>query len=443
MLYGIILFIVILFCISIFDFFKVKSFQDFTVAGKNQGLMSVYLSLMTSMIGASATMGIAENVWSIGFSAFWWLGVGAIGLLLQGLFLSEKIREMDVNTLPDIADKTVGSEAKALLSVIIAVTWIGIIAAQLVSLSKLVDVVLGGANEELVIIIIAGMVILYTILGGQLSVVKTDVVQSGIIAAGVVSTLVYLFIFMGENNEIIFDNIVLLKDSFNGFDLINLFFITGGTYFLGPDIVSRNIISKDKKIAKKATILASISLAAFGVMLTLIGMWSLHNIPTLRGMNPLVYIIHNVIPTPIAILFCLALISTLLSSVDTCLVNAATIIEHDLLKKNKVWQIRVIIAVLGLLALIIALNRSDIIGLLLGAYSVYSPGIVCPLFVAIICYKKRRITKWLWYSAVIVGGIMGVLHSYLLIGPSYLPLIGMGISLVLSILSVLPNNSKE
>ena len=348
-----------------------------------------------------------------------------------------------MNTLPDIADKTVGSEAKALLSVIIAVTWIGIIAAQLVSLSKLVDVVLGGANEELVIIIIAGMVILYTILGGQLSVVKTDVVQSGIIAAGVVSTLVYLFIFMGENNEIIFDNIVLLKDSFNGFDLINLFFITGGTYFLGPDIVSRNIISKDKKIAKKATILASISLAAFGVMLTLIGMWSLHNIPTLRGMNPLVYIIHNVIPTPIAILFCLALISTLLSSVDTCLVNAATIIEHDLLKKNKVWQIRVIIAVLGLLALIIALNRSDIIGLLLGAYSVYSPGIVCPLFVAIICYKKRRITKWLWYSAVIVGGIMGVLHSYLLIGPSYLPLIGMGISLVLSILSVLPNNSKE
>ncbi len=443
MLYGIILFIVILFCISIYDFFKVKSFQDFAVAGKNQGLMPVYLSLMTSMIGASATMGIAENVWSIGFSAFWWLGVGAIGLLLQGLFLSEKIREMDVNTLPDIADKTVGSEAKALLSVIIAVTWIGIIAAQLVSLSKLVDVVLGGANEELVIIIIAGMVILYTILGGQLSVVKTDVVQSGIIAAGVVSTLVYLFIFMGENNEIIFDNIVLLKDSFNGFDLINLLFITGGTYFLGPDIVSRNIISKDKKIAKKATILASISLAAFGVMLTLIGMWSLHNIPTLRGMNPLVYIIHNIIPTPIAILFCLALISTLLSSADTCLVNAATIIEHDLLKKNKVWQIRVIIAVLGLLALIIALNRSDIIGLLLGAYSVYSPGIVCPLFVAIICYKKRRITKWLWYSAVIVGGIMGVLHSYLLIGPSYLPLIGMGISLVLSILSVLPNNSKE
>ncbi len=443
MLYGIIIFIILLFCISIYDFTRVKTFQDFAVAGKKQGLAPVYLSLMTSMIGASATLGVAENVWSIGFSAFWWLGVGAVGLLLQGLFLSEKIRDMDVNTLPDIADKTVGSGAKALLSLIIAVSWVGIIGAQIVSLSKLVKALLGGTDENFVIIIIAVVVILYTILGGQLSVVKTDMLQAGIIIVGVVSTLIYLFVFKGENNAVIFDNIFLLKDNFNGFDLINLLFITGGTYFLGPDIVSRNIMSKDKKTAKRATYLASISLAVFGIMITLIGMWSLHNIPTLMGKNPLVYIIDTVIPTPLAILFCLALISTLLSSADTCLVNAATIVENDLLKRNKVWQIRVIIGVLGLLALVIALNRSDIIGLLLGAYSVYSPGIVFPLFIAIICYKKRKIIKALWYSAVIIGGILGILQSYFMIGPKYLPLIGMGVSLVLSILSILPNNSKE
>lgn len=443
MLYGIIIFIILLFCISIYDFTRVKTFQDFAVAGKKQGLAPVYLSLMTSMIGASATLGVAENVWSIGFSAFWWLGVGAVGLLLQGLFLSEKIRDMDVNTLPDIADKTVGSGAKVLLSLIIAVSWVGIIGAQIVSLSKLFKALLGGTDENFVIIIIAVVVILYTILGGQLSVVKTDMLQAGIIIVGVVSTLIYLFVFKGENNAVIFDNIFLLKDNFNGFDLINLLFITGGTYFLGPDIVSRNIMSKDKKTAKRATYLASISLAVFGIMITLIGMWSLHNIPTLMGKNPLVYIIDTVIPTPLAILFCLALISILLSSADTCLVNAATIVENDLLKRNKVWQIRVIIGVLGLLALVIALNRSDIIGLLLGAYSVYSPGIVFPLFIAIICYKKRKIIKALWYSAVIIGGILGILQSYFMIGPKYLPLIGMGVSLVLSILSILPNNSKE
>ncbi len=443
MLYGIIIFIIILFCVSVYDFSRVKTFQDFAVAGKNQGLMPVYLSLMTSMIGASATMGVAENVWSIGFPAFWWLGVGAVGLLLQGLILSEKIREMDVTTLPDIADKTVGTGAKTLLSLIIAVSWVGIIGAQIISIAKLVEAVLGGTNEKLIIVSIAGIVIIYSILGGQLSVVKTDMLQAVIIVVGVVSTLIYLFVFKGDNNPIIFDNIILLEDDFNSFDLINLLFITGGTYFLGPDIVSRNIMSKDKKTAKRATYLASIALDVFGIMITLIGMWSLHNIPTLQGKNPLVYIIDNVIPIPLAILFCLALIATLLSSADTCLVNAATIVEHDLLKRNKVWELRLIIGVLGILALIIALNKSDIIGLLLGAYSVYSPGIVFPLLVAILCHNKRKIIKGLWYSGVFIGGLMGVLHSYFMLGPSYLPLIGMGVSLILSILSVLQNNSKE
>lgn len=443
MLYGIIIFIIILLCISIYDFKRVKTFKDFTVAGKSQGLLPVYLSLMTSMIGASATLGVADNVWDIGFPAFWWLGVGAIGLLLQGFLLSDKIRELDVNTLPDIADKTVGAGAKTLLSLIIAISWVGIIGAQIVSLAKLISVVVGAADEKLLILIIAGVVILYTILGGQLSVVKTDMVQAGIIFVGVISTLIYLMVCKGENNQDIYDNVKLLGDNFTALDFVNLLFITGGTYFLGPDIVSRNIMSKDKKTAKKATLLASISLAFFGIIITMIGMWSLFNIPVLQGLNPLIYIMDRIIPTPLAILLCLAIIATLLSSADTCLVNAATIVEHDLLKRNKIWEVRAIIGILGVVAVVIALNRVDIIGLLLGAYSVYSPGVVCPLFVAIMSYKKREIIKPLWFSAVIIGGTLGVIHSYFMVGPEYLPLLGMGISLILSVLSVLPRATRK
>lgn len=443
MIYGIIIFIVLLLIISIYDFKRVKSFEDFTLAGKNQGIVPVYLSLMTSMIGASATLGIADSVWSIGFPAFWWLGVGAIGLFLQGILLSEKIRELDANTLPDIADKTVGSSAKTLISLIIAISWVGIIGAQIVSLAKLVKVVTTGANEKLLIVIIAGVVILYTILGGQLSVVKTDMLQAGIIIVGVISTLVYLMICKGENNHYISENIKLIGDNFTGSDLVSLLFITGGTYFLGPDIVSRNIMSKDKKTAKKATFLAALSIIIFGIIITMIGMWTLYNLPTSEGLNPLIYVMDRIIPTPLGILLCLAIISTLLSSADTCLVNAATIVEHDLLKRNKIWEVRLLIGILGVASLFIALNRVDIIELLLCAYTVYSPGVVFPLFVAIMSHNKRTINKFIWLSAVIIGGLLGVIHSFFMIGPEYLPLIGMGISLLLSILSILPIAVKK
>ncbi|MBR3833942.1 MAG: sodium:solute symporter family protein [Lachnospiraceae bacterium] len=442
MLYSIIIFIILLFIISVIDFKKVRSFEDFSVAGRKQGLLPVYLSMMASMIGASATLGIADKVWDIGFSAFWWLGVGSVGLFLQGLFLSKKVRELNVTTLPDIADKTVGKGAKSLLSFIIAISWIGIIGAQIVSLAKLIKSVVNVPNENLLIIVISLVVIIYTMLGGQLSVVKTDMLQSGIIFVGILGTFMYLYLYKGENNQDVFNNMQLIDSDFGYFDLINLLFITGGTYFLGPDILSRNIMSKDGKTARNATIISAFSLALIGFIVTMIGMWTLYNLPVMHGENPLIYIMDKVIPTPLAILLCIAIMATLISSADTCLVNAATIVEHDLLKRNSIREIRVIVVIMGIAALIIALTKSDIIDLLLGAYSVYSPGIVFPLLVSIIFYKKRRINKKIWFVAVTVGGLMGIMHSYFMVGPKYLPLLGMLLSLVLSLVSVL-QSSKE
>lgn len=443
MIYSIIIFILILFTISLFDFKKVKTFDDFAVAGKKQGFWPVYLSMMVSMIGASATLGIGDKVWDIGFSAFCWLGVGAIGLLLQGILLSKKIRELDATTLPDIAEKTVGSGARSLLSLIIAISWVGIIGAQIVSLVKIIKSVAVGVEENVLIIVITAVVLLYTMLGGQLSVVKTDMLQSGVILLGIVGTFIYLYVCKEDNNQEIFNNLQLIDSRFGYYDLVNLLFITGGTYFLGPDILSRTMMSKDGDTAKRATILAAFSLALVGFVVTMIGMWTLYNVPVMHGENPLIYIMDNVIPTPLAILLCLALMATLISSADTCLVNAATIVEHDLLKRDNLKEVRLIVVIMGIGALFIAIAKTDIIDLLLGAYSVYSPGIVFPLFVAIVSYGKRTINKKVWFAAVIIGGLMGVLHSYFMVGPKYLPLLGMFLSLVLSLVSILQTSREK
>ena len=62
---------------------------------------------------------------------------------------------------------------------------------------------------------------------------------------------------------------------------------------------------------------------------------------------------------------------------------------------------------------------------------------------AIVSYKKRKINKTLWLAAVILGGIMGLINSYFMIGPKYLPLLGMGLSLVLSLVSVLQSSREK
>lgn len=438
MLIAIIIYILILVCIGIYDSFKIKEFKDYAVAGKNQSFLRVFLSMMATIIGASATIGVVERVTTIGFASFWWLGVGAIGLFFQSLLLSQKIRELDANTLPDIADKTIGTAGKNILAIVISVSWIGIIAAQFVSIAEIISVALPSVNRDILLIIISIIVIIYTIIGGQVSVIKTDSVQYCFIVIGILATVLYIFL-TGKNNTDVISKIEFFNKNFDVNDFISLLFITGGAYFLGPDIISRNLIAKDGRTAKKAAIASAITLLLFSFVITLIGLWAVVNISDekLNAQNPLIYIMNNHVPYPLEILLCVALLATLVSSVDTCMINAASIIEHDLLKRKKVKEIRLIVGTVGILGLFIALLKDDIIGLLSGAYSIYVPGIVCPLFISIWFYKKKTIRKKLWFTAVIVGGLSGILHSYMGVGSEFLPLIGMGVSCLFSILSVL------
>lgn len=423
MLVIILIYILVLMGLGIYDLFRVKDFDEFVVAGKSQGLMPVFLSLMATVLGASATIGVCDKVLEIGFAAVWWLGAGAVGLLLQAILLSEKIRNLNASTLPDTAYKLLGSGARVLLSVIISISWVGVIAAQLVSMTKIISAMLPHLDSNIILTIIGIIVIVYTLSGGQISVIRTDILQSVIIFCGVVITFIYIFSAAPANVDI-----RPLNDSFRLPDLAEMLLITGGTYFLGPDIISRNLIAYNGKIAKRAVLISAAALAIFSVIITLVGMRGASNMPSNTLVNPLIYIMNNCVPLPIAALLSLALVSALLSSADTCIINAASIIEHDILKRSNINEVRAIICIIGIISLAIAMFNTDIIGLLTDAYSVYVPGIVCPLFFAVFFHRKRALYKPLWYIAVVSGGVMGIMD---------IPITGMGISFVLSGISVL------
>ena len=91
-------------------------------------------------------------------------------------------------------------------------------------------------------------------------------------------------------------------------------------------------------------------------------------------------------------------------------------------------------------------GSGDIITLLSNAYSVYTPGVIFPLLVAIFAYKKRRLVVPVWVAAVVVGGAFGVAGAYFpeFVAKLNLPnfvesnmsLVGMGFSLIIAVLSI-------
>ncbi len=440
-------YLVVFIVIGILDIKNIKSFTDYSVAGKKQSSLAVVMTLLATVVGASTTIGITTTVYNIGFPGIWWLAFGAIGLILQSVFLSRKVREIGADTLPDLAGRIAGRPAEIIISLIIVISWVGVIAGQLVAMNSLITFALG-KSSTVIFAVTSVIVIAYTAIGGQMSVVKTDKVQLFIILIGVAICMGYLYITKGENNATILQNVELLNDQYKASNLFTQFFVIGGVYFLGPDIMSRNFIAKDGKSAKSAAWIAGVVLFAFSVVITLIGMWLRYNVTPeeMNGLGPLMYAV-SIMPKWAAILLIFGLLSAILSSTDTCIINASTIFVKDILKKESVAGVRITVIVIGLISLTLALfGQGDIMSLLSGAYSIYTPGVIFPLMVAIFAYKKRRLNLGVWIAAVVAGGLFGILGTYFgatleKIGVpalimNYLTLIGMGISLILSLLSV-------
>ena len=144
---------IVFLAIGIFDIKKIKSFIDYSVAGKNQNYFTVIMTLLATIVGASTTIGISDTVYRIGFPGIWWLIFGAVGLILQSVFLSERVRKINADTLPDLAGKTVGRGAEFIIGLIIVVSWVGVIAGQLVAMNSLITFALGKSNKIIFVIV--------------------------------------------------------------------------------------------------------------------------------------------------------------------------------------------------------------------------------------------------------------------------------------------------
>ena len=62
-------------------------FVDYIAAGQDRGTGAVFMTLMATMLGASATLGVAARAESEGFTAAWWLLSGAVGHGFFWIFL--------------------------------------------------------------------------------------------------------------------------------------------------------------------------------------------------------------------------------------------------------------------------------------------------------------------------------------------------------------------
>ena len=165
---------------------RVKGAGDYAVARRAFGTPIVAAAFFATWFGAETVLGIPATFLKEGLRGLAADPFGAFACLaLVGFVFARPFFRMDALTLGDYFRARYGRGAEVALTLCIAFSYIGWIAAQLVALGLALNVISSGfVGTHAGILIGAAVVLAYTMAGGMWSVALTDFFQAVVIVAG-------------------------------------------------------------------------------------------------------------------------------------------------------------------------------------------------------------------------------------------------------------------
>ena len=399
----IIIYLSLIFSVGILMRNRINNFSSFMIAGQGLGLSLGVTSMLGTELGLITVMYNAQTGVLQYFSAFHIGLFGFIVTLAVGLsgFVVTKLRDMNVKSIPEFYGKKFGQKARvigAFLLVVGGMLNMGIflnIGAKFIQ--SLFPVLQFQSNPhlslpklEIIMIILLIIVLVYTMMGGMLSVVVTDYFQFIVLSIGLMFCVFYSILILGWTN--IFDTIeeisLIRNKQFQNFNDPYNPFLSKGYYYVvwqvilafvsavvWPTAITRALTMKDSQTVKKQYIWSSISFLIRFMIPCFIGICAvvflyLNNhigdvsfiysddprylVDTLSFMPR--YLAH-ILPVGLFGLVIAGMLSAFMSTHDSYLLCWSTIITNDIVEplygkkissKNKINISRFIIVMLGI-----------------------------------------------------------------------------------------------
>ncbi|MFO7541971.1 MAG: sodium:solute symporter family protein [Thiobacillus sp.] len=190
----VIVYLVISLGIGFYAATKVHSASDYITAGRSLPMIVVVAMVFATWFGAETVLGIPATFLDENLGATISDPFGAsLALILFGLFFARPLYRMKLMTLGDFFRQRYNRSVEVVISLAIALSYLGWVSAQVVALGLVFNVLSNGViTQEQGIYIGAAVVLLYTLFGGMWSVALTTLVQMTVIVVGLlwISTLV-------------------------------------------------------------------------------------------------------------------------------------------------------------------------------------------------------------------------------------------------------------
>ena len=357
--------------IGIWSAFHTKTEEDFLAAGRTIGPFVGGAVLAATQISAGTVVGTLGRHYLTGVSWWWiWFGVWA-GWLVSAFFVAPKLRRFGALTVPDYIAVRFGSEwARALAAVLILVSYTIYLVAQFQASGEIALTVFGIQPLTAMLIVVASTVF-YTLLGGVRSSSYIDFLQTLVMVAGLVIAI-----------PVLLDQVGGLRTAvgfLNGLDdrLIGWYYgpkemIAFGAAFglsiaAAPCEMTRFYSMRDERTVKQAIAVSIGFQFVIGLSVMVIGVLTRVLFPVLASEDQASAIMaFEVLPPLVGALLIVAMLSAIMSTVNSILLVTGAAVAHDLYGKfwNKnasqrrlVMVNRISILVLSIIPIFFALQK--------------------------------------------------------------------------------------
>jgi SSS family transporter len=394
---------------------RVATETDYMLAGRSLGVGLAAASIFATWFGAEVVIGAASRVYSVGLSgAHAEPFAYAAGIVIMGLVFARKLWRHGIQTFADFFRARYSTRVERIAAVLLipgSVLWA---AAQIRGFGQIVGSA-SGLELETALTLAAVAVIAYTVLGGLLADVYNDFVQSIVIVVGLAGLA---WIALAEGGGIAASFARIDPARFNLFPegqtllgLAEKWAIPICGSIVAVELISRLLACRTPDIARTSAMFggaAYLLIALIPVTIGLVGPALMPDIANSEQLVPEIAKAH--LPPLFYILFVGALIAAVLSTVDSCLLAAGTLLSHNLLlrllpaatERTKVRIARSSVAALGLCAYLLALRATHISDLVETASAFASAG----LFVTLVFGLFTRMGGELSAIAAMMSGAL-------------------------------------
>lgn len=382
---------------------RINTDDDYFLAGRSLGPMMATFSIFATWFGAETCIGTAGAVYRDGLSSVHADPVGySICIILMGLFFSRILWRRKITTIPDLFRERFSLNTERLAAVIMipsSLIWAG---AQIRAFGQIIHAATD-MSVSVAITLAATVVLIYTVFGGMLADAYTDLIQGITVIAGLIFLGIILFVDLGGVGPAL-ATIDLSRLSLTGGDMAGLSFMGRLELWMVPilgslmaqELVSRVISSKSEKVAVQSCYRAGGLYILIGTIPVMVGLLGKAYYPELENSEVIMPLLAKThFNYFFYIIFVGALVSAILSTVDTTLLSASALAGHNLVnpmlkeltERKKVIIARTGVFISGLIAYAVAFMSESVTELVEAASALGGPSILVLTSIALFVKK--------------------------------------------------------